>query len=75
MGKSHQVRGHQTRITARTRHSYRHKRGFEKHNLPYRVEPVSILDIQRQRVEVDAQGYPKHVMLNEQKRESGDGSN
>ena len=36
---------------------------FEKHNVPYRVEPVSILDIQQNRVQVDAAGYPKHVML------------
>lgn len=34
-----------------------------KHNVPYRVEPVSILDIQQQRVELDSQGYPKHVAL------------
>ena len=36
---------------------------MDKHNVPYRVEPVSILDIQHGRVRVDAQGYPKHVML------------
>jgi len=36
---------------------------LEKHNVPYRVEPVSILDIIEGRVKVDAQGYPKHVML------------
>ena len=35
----------------------------EDHNIPYVVEPVSILDIQQQRAEVDAQGYPKHVVL------------
>ena len=34
-----------------------------KHNVPYRAEPVSILDIQQNKVQVDAQGYPKHVML------------
>lgn len=34
-----------------------------KHNVPYRVEPVSILDIQHKRVRVDAQGFPKHVLL------------
>ncbi len=28
---------------------------------PYRVEPVSILDIQEGRVALDNQGYPKHV--------------
>jgi len=36
---------------------------MDKHNVPYRVEPVSILDIQQGRANVDAQGYPKHVML------------
>jgi gluconate 2-dehydrogenase gamma chain len=46
----------------------------EKHDVPYRAEPVSILDIQQQRVEVDAQGYPKHIMLNQQKQGSNDGS-
>lgn len=34
-----------------------------QHNEPYRVEPVSILDIQEGRAQVDAQGYPKHVKL------------
>ena len=37
---------------------------MNQHNVPYRVEPVSILDVLQQRVKVDAQGYPKHVMLN-----------
>lgn len=45
-----------------------------KHNLLYRAEPVSILDIQQGRVKVDAQGYPKHIMLNPQKKGSRDGS-
>ncbi len=36
---------------------------LEKHNVPYRAEPVSILDIQQNKVRVDAQGYPRHVML------------
>ncbi len=36
---------------------------LDKHNVPYRVEPVSILDVQQGKVQVDAQGYPKHVML------------
>jgi gluconate 2-dehydrogenase gamma chain len=35
-----------------------------KHNVPYLVEPVSILDIQQGKVKLDAQGYPKHVPLN-----------
>jgi gluconate 2-dehydrogenase gamma chain len=30
---------------------------------PYRAEPVSILDIQMGRANVDAQGYVKHIML------------
>jgi len=33
----------------------------EKFNVAYRVEPVSIADIQEKRVKVDAQGYPKHA--------------
>jgi gluconate 2-dehydrogenase gamma chain len=37
---------------------------LDKYNVPYRVEPVSILDIQQNKVRVDAQGYPKHVLLN-----------
>jgi gluconate 2-dehydrogenase gamma chain len=37
----------------------------DKYNVPYRVEPVSILDIVQNRVRVDAQGYPKHVMLDQ----------
>lgn len=44
---------------------------LEKHNVPYRVEPVSILDIQQGRVKVDAQGYPKHVMLSDSRKEDG----
>jgi gluconate 2-dehydrogenase gamma chain len=30
---------------------------------PYHAEPVSILDIQTQKAQVDAQGYAKHIML------------
>jgi gluconate 2-dehydrogenase gamma chain len=30
---------------------------------PYRAEPVSILDIELKQVQVDAQGFPKHVVL------------
>jgi len=36
---------------------------IEKHNVPYRVEPVSILDVLEGRAKVDAQGYPRHVVL------------
>ena len=32
-------------------------------NEPYRVEPVSILDIRRGEARVDAQGFAKHVVL------------
>lgn len=32
-----------------------------KYNVPYEVEPVSILDIQQKKVPVDAQGYPMHA--------------
>jgi gluconate 2-dehydrogenase gamma chain len=39
---------------------------IDEHNVPYRVEPVSILDVQLGRVKLDAQGYPKHVRLKEQ---------
>lgn len=45
-----------------------------KHNVAYRVEPVSILDIEQKRARVDSQGYPKHVMLNKQNQGGGDGS-
>jgi gluconate 2-dehydrogenase gamma chain len=30
---------------------------------PYRVEPVSILDIQMKQAQVDAQGFAKHILL------------
>lgn len=30
---------------------------------PYRAEPVSILDIQMQQAQVDAQGFAKHIMI------------
>ncbi len=35
----------------------------KEHNQPYQVEPVSILDIQEKRAQVDAQGYPIHIKL------------
>jgi gluconate 2-dehydrogenase gamma chain len=47
---------------------------IDKHNVQYRVEPVSILDMLEERVKVDAQGYPKHVRLNELKKAGGDDS-
>ena len=39
-------------------------------NVPYRVEPVSILDIQQGKVKLDAQGLPKHVRVMDQERDS-----
>jgi len=30
---------------------------------PYRAEPVSVLDVQTGKVPVDAQGFPRHVMI------------
>ena len=47
-----------------------------EYNVAYRVEPVSILDIEQDRAKVDGQGYPKHVSLQQQEhqdKESGDG--
>jgi gluconate 2-dehydrogenase gamma chain len=44
---------------------------IDRHNVQYRVEPVSILDVQQRRVKLDEQGYPKHVLLNEQLPEGG----
>ena len=41
---------------------------MDKYNVPYRVEPVSILDVEQKRVQVDAQGYPKHVMLKQENK-------
>lgn len=36
---------------------------IDEHNVPYRVEPVSILDIQQGKVKLDSQGLPRHVRL------------
>ena len=38
---------------------------IDQYNVPYRVEPVSILDIRQGKVQLDAQGLPKHVRLKE----------
>jgi gluconate 2-dehydrogenase gamma chain len=43
---------------------------IDEHNVPYRVEPVSILDMQQGRVKLDSQGLPRHVRLRD-----GDGGN
>ncbi|OGA26177.1 MAG: hypothetical protein A3I02_07495 [Betaproteobacteria bacterium RIFCSPLOWO2_02_FULL_67_26] len=41
---------------------------IDEHNVPYRVEPVSILDIQQGKVKLDSQGLPKHVKLKDEER-------
>ena len=46
---------------------------LDRHNVPYRVEPVSILDVQQQRVKLDSQGYPKHVAIGAEIPEGGHG--
>ena len=35
----------------------------EKHGVPYRAQPVSILDIEQRLAQVDEHGHPIHVML------------
>jgi hypothetical protein len=30
---------------------------------PYHAEPVSVLDVQTGKVPVDAEGFPKHVII------------
>ena len=42
---------------------------LQKHNEPYRAEPISILDIVEQRAKVDGQGYPEHVIQKKNKPE------
>ena len=41
---------------------------IDEHNVPYRVEPVSILDVLQERVKLDSQGLPKHVRLKDEGR-------
>ena len=41
---------------------------IDEHNVPYRVEPVSILDIQQGKAKLDSQGLPKHVKLKNEER-------
>jgi gluconate 2-dehydrogenase gamma chain len=41
---------------------------IDEHNVPYRVEPVSILDVLHERVKLDSQGLPKHVRLKDEGR-------
>jgi gluconate 2-dehydrogenase gamma chain len=35
----------------------------DKHGVPYRVEPVSIADVQTNAVRLDDHGHPRHVAL------------
>lgn len=44
---------------------------IDEHNVPYRVEPVSVLDIRQGRVALDSQGLPKHVRLADANGENG----
>jgi len=36
---------------------------LDRHGVAYRVEPVSILDIEQGRAEVDGQNYTKHIPI------------
>jgi gluconate 2-dehydrogenase gamma chain len=36
---------------------------IDKHNVPYKAEPVSIADLQQHVVAVDEHGHPQHVLL------------
>ena len=36
---------------------------IDKHNVPYKAEPVSIADLQQHAVAVDEHGHPQHVLL------------
>jgi len=38
---------------------------IEKHNVPYNAVPVSIADVQQQRVATDEHGHPVHVLLSQ----------
>lgn len=55
-------------------HYAEHLANPKEHNIAYKIaEPISILDIVQNRAKVDAQGYPKHVILNQQATEGGNG--
>lgn len=43
-----------------------------QYNVAYEAEPVSILDVQQKKVQIDAQGYPRHVMLNRKEARDAD---
>jgi gluconate 2-dehydrogenase gamma chain len=36
---------------------------IDKHNMPYKAEPVSIADLQQHMVGVDEHGHPRHVLV------------
>ena len=36
---------------------------IDKHNVPYKAEPVSIADLQQRAIAVDEHGHPLHVLL------------
>src|SRR6267143_4266957 len=41
---------------------------IDKHNVPYRAQPVSIADIQQRLAQVDEHGHAKHVMISGKER-------
>ncbi len=41
---------------------------IDKHNVPYRAQPVSIADIQQRTAQVDEHGHAKHVMISGKER-------
>src|SRR5213594_4402569 len=41
---------------------------IDKHNVPYKAQPVSIADIQQRLAEVDEHGHAKHVMISGKER-------
>jgi len=42
---------------------YKKRMSPEYDNVAYQVEPVSLLDIEEKRAELNSQGFPKHIML------------
>ena len=41
---------------------------IDKHNVPYRAQPVSIADIQQRLAQVDEHGHARHVMIADEER-------
>ncbi len=41
---------------------------IDRHNVPYRAQPVSIADIRQRLAEVDEHGHAKHVMISDKER-------